>query len=79
MKKKNIALVLSSGGARGFAHRSISLMLHKISLLTLEKHQPDLLINISRHSFGTYDFYKAKDIIEEGERAAKKAIERQLK
>ncbi|MCX6234463.1 MAG: patatin-like phospholipase family protein [Bacteroidetes bacterium] len=47
-------------GIFNLTNRSISLMLHKISLLTLEKHQPDLLINISRHSFGTYDFYKQK-------------------
>jgi len=48
--------------------------MRKISELTLEKHKPDLLINISRESFSIYDFYKAKEIIREGEKAAKKAI-----
>ncbi len=55
--------------------RSISLMLHQISVLTIEKNEPDLLINVSKHAFGTFDFYKAKEIITEGEKAAKKALE----
>jgi len=42
-------------------------MTHKISDLTLDKQQPDLLISISKDAFGTFDFYKAKQIIEEGE------------
>ncbi len=48
---------------------SISTMMRKISELTLEKYQPDLLINISKESFSTFDFYKAKEIIKEGELA----------
>jgi len=55
--------------------RSISLMLHQISVLTIEKNRPDLLINVSKNSFGTFDFYKAKKIIKEGERAARAALE----
>jgi len=61
-------------GIFNLTNKSISLMLHQISLLTLKNHQADLLINISRDAFGTFDFYKAKDIIYEGELAAKKAI-----
>ena len=49
-------------------------MMRKISELTLEKHQPDLLISLSKQSFSTYDFYKAKEIIQEGEEAAIKAL-----
>lgn len=48
-------------------NRSISIMTHKISDLILDKQQPDLLISISKDAFGTFDFYKAKQIIEEGE------------
>ena len=73
--KRNIALVLSSGGSRGCAHigifnltnKSIGTMMRKISDLILEKHEPDILINISKESFGTCDFYKAKEIIKVGE------------
>ena len=49
-------------------------MMHRISELILEKHKPDLLIQVSKQSFGTYDFYKAKEIIREGELAALKAV-----
>jgi len=61
-------------GIFNLTNKSISTMTRKISDLTLEKHQPDLLINISRESFGTYDFYKAKEIIKEGEMAAMNAL-----
>lgn len=54
--------------------RSISLMLHQISVLTIEKDKPDMLISISKDSYGTFDFYKAEEIIKEGERATQKAM-----
>ncbi|MEA3495212.1 MAG: patatin-like phospholipase family protein, partial [Bacteroidota bacterium] len=43
--------------------KTSSLMLHKISDLTLEQYHPDILINVSRKSFGTFDFYKSKELI----------------
>jgi len=61
-------------GIFNLTNKSISTMMRKISDLTLEKHKPDLLINISKESFGTYDFYKAKEIIEEGESATLSAL-----
>jgi NTE family protein len=54
-------------GIFNLSNKSIGTMIRKISDLTLEKHQPDLLIGISRESFSTFDFYKAKEIIKEGE------------
>ncbi len=59
-------------------NNSIGTMIRKISDLTLEKHKPDLLINISKESFGAYDFYKAKEIIKEGERATIDALKSNL-
>lgn len=56
-------------------NKTIGLMLHQISALTIEKYPPDILINISRYSFEVYDFYKAKELINEGKIAAKKALE----
>ncbi|NOU46074.1 MAG: patatin [Bacteroidales bacterium] len=56
------------------SNKSIATMIRKISELTLEKHQPDLLINISIESFNAYDFYKAKEIIREGELATLDAL-----
>ena len=53
---------------------TISIMLNQISLLTIEKSKPDILINISRKSCGAYDFYKATEMIEIGRFAAKKSL-----
>ena len=61
-------------GIFNLTNRSISIMLGQIALLTLGNQKIDLTINISREAFGTYDFYKAKEIILEGENAARQAI-----
>lgn len=61
-------------GIINLSSKSISLMLRKISDLTMNQCQTDLAINISRDAFGTYDFYKAKEIIEEGANAAERAL-----
>jgi NTE family protein len=55
-------------------NKTMGLMLHQISLMTLEKYQPDILINVSRDSFGTYDFYKSEKLIEAGRKATIEAI-----
>jgi NTE family protein len=55
-------------------NRSTNIMLHIISEYTLDKYPPDMLISISRQSFGTYDFYKAADIIKNGELATEMAL-----
>jgi len=51
-----------------------SLMLSQISKLTLEINPPDLLIEISRQSCGTFDFYKAAELIELGKNETIKAL-----
>ncbi len=61
-------------GIFNLSNKSIGTMMRKISELTLEKHKPDLLISISKESFSTYDFYKAKEIIKEGEIATLNAL-----
>jgi NTE family protein len=61
-------------GIFNLSNKSIGTMMHKISDLTLEKQQPDLLISISKESYGTYDFYKAKEIIEDGEEATQEVL-----
>ncbi|MGA2823790.1 MAG: patatin-like phospholipase family protein [Bacteroidales bacterium] len=65
-------------GIFNLTNRSIGTMMRKITELTLEKYQPDLLINISKESFSTYDFYKAKEIIKEGELATLKALQQNV-
>ena len=54
--------------------KTTSIMLHKISQLTLEKYNPDILINFPREAFGTYDFYKTQEIIDLGRKYADIAI-----
>ena len=51
-----------------------SLMLSQISKLTLELNPPDLLIEISRQSCGTFDFYKATEVIELGKKVTKESL-----
>ncbi|MCD4771835.1 MAG: patatin-like phospholipase family protein [Bacteroidales bacterium] len=51
-------------------------MIHQISEMTLDMCKPDILVNISRHSGSTFDFYKAEQLIETGRLAAKESIEK---
>jgi NTE family protein len=51
-------------------NRSISIMLNQIASLTLRNYSIDIMVSISKEAYGTYDFYKAAEIIREGERAA---------
>ncbi len=50
------------------------LMLSQISMLTLEMNPPDLLIEVSRHSCGVFDFYKAAELIELGKKATMESL-----
>jgi NTE family protein len=61
-------------GIFNLSNRSIGIMLRQIADLTLMNHQIDITINVSRESFEIYDFYKAGEIIKEGEIAALKAL-----
>ncbi len=54
--------------------KTISLMTYHQVQTTLEKYNPDMLINISRDSSTTYDFFKAEELIEIGRLAAHKTI-----
>ncbi len=81
MQKKFNMLLLNESkknkkgiGIFNLSNRSIGIMMRRISDLMLERYPPDILIQISKESFSTYDFYKAGEIIREGERAAEKAI-----
>lgn len=52
-------------------NKTIELMRFHITRISLEKYPPDLMINISRESCGTYDFYRAGELIEIGRKAAR--------
>lgn len=77
--KKSLSALISTGdkssvGYYSLLNRSSSAMLQRIAELSIEIHQPDLLINIPRDSANTFDFHKAKELIELGRNLTKEAI-----
>lgn len=54
---------------------TISLMMRHMAQMNLAKHSPDILIEISRDSCGTYDFFKAQELIEMGRYACEKSLD----
>jgi len=71
--------LISTGdkGSKGYyslLSSTTSAMIHKIAKMSIEKHKPDMIINIPSDSANTFDFYKAKELIELGEKAAAEAI-----
>ncbi len=63
-------------GYYNLLNTTTSLMIQRVSELTLEKYQPDVLIEMPHNSFGTYEFYKSKEIIEFGVRETKEALKK---
>jgi len=55
-------------------NKTLSLMTYHITQMTLENYTPDILINVSRHCCGTFDFYRAEEIVEIGRHAAIKSL-----
>jgi NTE family protein len=54
---------------------TITSMTYQQVQLTLENHPPDMLVEVSRDICGTYDFYKAEEVVEAGRREARKVLE----
>jgi len=54
--------------------KSTALLTHRLSIMNIEKYKPDILINISRNSAGTFDFFKAEELIKAGKIATQKSI-----
>ena len=89
--KQKVALALGSGGARGLAHIGVikelerqgftilqltsSMMLTRISNLLMELNKPDILIDIPADTAGTFDFYKATELIETGRNIAREVLD----
>ena len=60
-------------------NQTISTMTYQMGRMMLEKHSPHILIEISRHSCSTFDFYKAQEMVEIGRQAAIKKINEFIK
>ena len=56
-------------------NKTIGLATYQLAQLLMEKHSPDILIEVSRDSCGTFDFYKAEGLVEIGRHAAIKSLE----
>jgi NTE family protein len=64
-------------GYLNLVSKTINLMIYQIAQLHLEQYNPDIMIEISRESCGTYDFYKAEELVEIGRFATQKALSQQ--
>ncbi|POY37570.1 phospholipase [Solitalea longa] len=53
-------------GMFGLLNRSFELIQDRLTQLMLQTYQPDILINISRNSCGSFEFYRASELIEVG-------------
>jgi NTE family protein len=56
-------------------NKTISLITYHTSQLSLEKYSPDILISISHECCGTFEFYRAEEVIEIGRNATIKSLE----
>jgi len=59
-------------------NKSYDLTQDRLTDLMIEVHKPDLLIEIGRDACGVFEFYRAKEIIEAGRKAFKKALAQKL-
>ncbi|MBI9069391.1 MAG: patatin-like phospholipase family protein [Salinivirgaceae bacterium] len=53
---------------------AFGLMRYQLVKMYLEKYPPDLLISIAHDTCGTFDFYKAEELVEIGKLSAKKIL-----
>lgn len=54
---------------------SINLMQHRLTMYSIENHQPDIVINLPYRIANVFDFYKAETLVENGRTACKNALE----
>ena len=65
-------------GYYNLLNNTTSLMIQKVTQLTIEKYNPDIIIEFPKKSFGTYEFYKSKDAIKLGINTTKEALKKYL-
>ena len=61
----------------GYFHlidKTVSLMTDRLAQMLMQDYNPDLLIEVSHDACGTFDFYKAGEMIEMGREAAVRAL-----
>ena len=73
--KKNAKDPFQKIGYLDISTKAIQLMQEKITQHTIEKEQPDVLIQISRDASSVFEFYKAEELIAAGREACVKALD----
>ena len=76
---KSLTTLISTGDKYSMGYYSLlrnttSAMIHRIAEMSIEKHKPDIVINIPHNAANTLDFYMAKELIEIGQNAANESI-----
>jgi NTE family protein len=57
-------------------NKTIGMMTSHIGQTNLKNHPPDILMEISREACTTYDFYRAKELVQMGRHAALKSLDK---
>ncbi len=68
----------SSIGYFSLLNSTTNAMVHKLAKHNIEKHQPDIVINIPHNAASTFDFHKADELIAMGEKATSQEISNYL-
>jgi len=63
-----------NSGYFSLLNETTSTMIHRLAQLSIEKYQPDIVVNIPADAAGTFDFFKADELIQLGEDATDKAL-----
>ena len=63
-----------NSGYFSLLNETTSTMIHRLAKLNIEKYQPDIVVNIPADAAGTFDFFKADELIQLGEEATNLAI-----
>jgi len=81
---QSLRKLISSGDKRDIGFFTLfdvttKAMIHRIAKQSIAYHKPEIVINIPSNSASTFDFHKADELIEIGENAARKSIDKYFK
>jgi len=74
-QKEHLPPVIKKLGFFDLLNRSIDSMQERMTSLQMEKYHPDIVVRVPRDCCGTFEFYRGKEIVEEGNLAFNKAYQ----
>jgi len=74
LRNSNNTTEAESIGYFDLINKTIGMMKYRMAQMVLEKYSPDILVNVPHDSCGTYDFYRAEEMVEMGKYAARKSF-----